>query len=61
MSKCDLNKVTLQPKPHFGMGVQICSIFSEHLFLRTPWRDASVSSQSKYIFKVKIKTSEQIY
>ena len=36
MSKCDLNKVALQPKPHFGMGVQICSIFSEHLFLRTP-------------------------
>ena len=23
-------------KSHFGMGVQICCIFSEHLFLRTP-------------------------
>ena len=42
MSKCDFNKVALQSNfiemSHFGMGVlvQICCIFSEHLFLRTP-------------------------
>ena len=36
MLKCDFNKVTL--KSHFGMGalVQICRIFSEHLFPRPP-------------------------
>ena len=40
--KCDFNKVALQGKAallksHFGMGVlQICWIFSEHLFLRIP-------------------------
>ena len=32
MPNCDFNKVAL----HFGMGVLICCIFSEHLFLRTP-------------------------
>ena len=37
MPKCDFNKATLL-KSHFSMGVllQICCIFSEHLFLRTP-------------------------
>ena len=36
MSKCDFNKVALQS--HFSMGVllQICCIFSEHLFVGTP-------------------------
>ena len=40
MSKCDLLKSTLL-KSHFGMGVllQICRIFSEHLFSRTPLGD----------------------
>ena len=43
MPKCDFNKVALHSfatllKSHFGMGVllQICCIFSEDLFLRTP-------------------------
>ena len=40
MSKCDLLKSTLL-KSHFGMGslLQICRIFSEHLFSRTPLGD----------------------
>ena len=39
MPKCDFKANLL--KSHFGMGVllQICSIFSEYLFLRTPLSD----------------------
>ena len=38
MAKRDFNKVALQLKLHFGMGflLEICCIFSEHLFLKTP-------------------------
>ena len=40
MPKCDFNKVAHfgNLKSYFGIGVflQICYIFSEHLFLRTP-------------------------
>ena len=39
MPKLDFNKVeAILLKSHFGMGVllQICCIFSEHLFSRTP-------------------------
>ena len=39
MPKCDFNKVSSNLlKLHFGMGVllQICCIFSQHLFLGTP-------------------------
>ena len=46
MPKRDFNEVVLQRiatlmKSYFGMGVllQICYIFSEHLFLRTPLED----------------------
>ena len=44
MPKCHFNKVALK----FGLGVllQICYIFPEHLFLRTPWRVASENKMS---------------
>ena len=44
MSKCDFNKVAATLlKSHFGMWAlpQICCMFQEHFFLRTPWRAAS--------------------
>ena len=44
MLKCDFNKVAATLlKSHFGMGalLEICCIFPEHLFLRTPVDGAS--------------------
>ena len=52
MPKCDLLKL------HFGMGVllQICCIFSEHLFLRTPLDGCFCSSLSVVVHEKVDKT-----
>ena len=53
MLKCDFNKVALL-KSHFGMGVllQICCMFSEHLFLRTFLEGCLFSVIILYLFSV---------
>ena len=63
MPKCDFYKVALQHKITlwYGVLIQICCTFSEHLFLRTPLEGCSISEtylkHIRNIFDVLFKIS----